>query len=511
MQEVTDGLGAEAQLRTYTRRDVVALGMATAGVLALSGYRLPRALAFASEDPIDFVLRPAPHTFEIAGQKVETWAYNGKLPGPELRVRQGQRVRIKVENGLPVGTTVHWHGIRLDNAMDGVPGMTQPAIAPGRSFIYEFTPPDAGTYFFHPHVGLQLDRGLYGALIVEPSHEPLSYDREETIILDDWVDGIDGLTPERVYARLRAGGMAMSMGMEGMAMGTVGGRYKTATGATPLFSNLAGLANLLEAGTADAGDVTYPHYLLNGQHSADPFTLHVKRGERVRLRLINSAADTLFAFNIDGHTLTVVAADGQPIAHRRTDAVVLGMGERADVLLDADNRGAFQMVAKALGKKAAAFGVLAYEGTHATLRPVATTKPLRIVSYRDLRSAPVTPLLKPTRTIRLPLLMNMMEGYEWTIGNQPFADADTIEIAKGEHVQLELVNRTTMPHPIHLHGNFFQVVGINGHPLLKDTVTVGPKQTTTVQLAPTNPGKWMLHCHNDYHLVSGMMRTVDVS
>ena len=137
-------------------------------------------------------------------------------------------MRVSVENGLPEETTVHWHGLRVENAMDGVPDMPVKPIAPGETFLYDFVPPDAGTYWFHPHVGMQLDRGLYGALIVEPRQESLSYDAEATLVLDDWIDGIAG-TPDAALDRLLAEGMQMpgmsgmdGMDMEGMDMGGMG-------------------------------------------------------------------------------------------------------------------------------------------------------------------------------------------------------------------------------------------------------------------------------------------------
>ena len=136
------------------------------------------------------MLRPQPETIELGGRTASTWTYGAGVPGPELRVKQGERVRIRVENGLPEDTTVHWHGVRVANDIDGVPDMPLPPIKPGESFTYDFVPPDAGTYWFHPHVGMQLDRGLYGALVVEARDETLDYDREAVLVLDDWLDGL---------------------------------------------------------------------------------------------------------------------------------------------------------------------------------------------------------------------------------------------------------------------------------------------------------------------------------
>jgi multicopper oxidase len=313
-------------------------------------------------------------------------------------VTQAERLRVRVENGLPEETTIHWHGVRVPNAMDGVPEMMQEPIRPGESFIYDFTPPDAGTYWFHPHVGAQLDRGLYAPLIVEAREETLAYDREATIVLDDWLDGL-GRTPEQALRNLEVHGMQMSgmsgmsgtsgmSGMSGMDMGGLGslsgsdlralgdgslviaGDAVSLGGDDPPSGTLPALVNLLDGGDGDPGDVTYPMFLINGRPSDDSYVLQVRRGERLRLRLLNAAADTHFAFSIDGHPLTLVASEGQLVEPVEAEAVVLGMGERADVLLAATKPGAYRLLATPLGKNGRAVGTLRYIGaTQSAARP----------------------------------------------------------------------------------------------------------------------------------------------
>lgn len=203
---------------------------------------------------------------DLAGLTASTWGYGSTL-APVVRMTAGDTLRATVRNQLPNDTSVHWHGLALRNDMDGVPGVTQKAIGPGQSFAYDFIAPDPGTYWFHPHVGVQLDRALCGALIVEDAHEPLSYDDEWVVILDNWLDGVSG-TPDDVLKNL-SGGMAGMMG---------GG------------ITMSGARSALLGG--DAGDVVYPYFLINGHPAADPETYLTQPGKRVRIRLINAGGDT---------------------------------------------------------------------------------------------------------------------------------------------------------------------------------------------------------------------------
>ncbi|MDF2739316.1 MAG: Copper resistance protein [Actinomycetia bacterium] len=189
-----------ARASTLPRRSfLTAAGLLAAGA-ALEAYGPEQLRVFNSSAPAGReITRPstvaadgavqlfaAPDVVDLGGRSAKTWTFNGSLPGPELRVPAGQLLRVDFENRLPAPTSIHWHGVAIRNDMDGVPGFTQRAIPPGGRFLYEFTVPDPGTYFFHPHAGVQLDRGLYGVLIVEDPAEPGRYDREAVVVLDDW-------------------------------------------------------------------------------------------------------------------------------------------------------------------------------------------------------------------------------------------------------------------------------------------------------------------------------------
>ncbi|HUR74374.1 MAG TPA: multicopper oxidase domain-containing protein, partial [Sporichthya sp.] len=270
----------------------------------------------------------SPFEIDLAGTVVTTWGYNGAVPGPEIRLRRGETVRALLTNALPDETTIHWHGINLINAMDGVPGVTQDAVRPGGLFDYEFRVPDAGSFMYHAHVGHQLDLGLYGPLIVESDvEEPLPYDREYTLMIDDWSDGLGVTAPDMHSGHAPSGGLNF--------FGS-GGSSSTAPTASP-DPDANDVAEAQPEPGANPGDRlggrVYPMYLINGRPAADPPTLEVRTGERVRLRLMNIGADTGFLVAIAGHRMTITHTDGMPVEPVEVEAVRLGMGERYDVVV----------------------------------------------------------------------------------------------------------------------------------------------------------------------------------
>ncbi|HET7479041.1 MAG TPA: multicopper oxidase family protein [Rubrobacteraceae bacterium] len=419
----------------------------------------------------------------IGGRKLHTWGYNETLPGPEIRLTEGNTLRVNARNRLPADTTIHWHGVPLKNSMDGVPRVTQPPVKPGEDFVYEFVVQAAGTYMYHSHVGLQIDRGLYGPLIVEPKREELDYDREYTLLLDDWLDGSPG-TPEDTLKALRNSGGSMGGGMMG----------------------------------GESGDVDYPVYLINGRAPEDPETLKVRRGERIRLRLLNSSADTIFRFAVAGHQLTVTHADGQPVEPVAVDTLRIGMGERYDVMLSADNVGVWQIAAAPENKPRLARALLRCEESAGGSKSPEDSRPRelkgKLLTYADLRDArgvsfPSDGLLGgPDRVHELTLSGGMGE-YIWAIDGQVYPDADPLEVRKGEWVRFALRNQSMMPHPMHLHGHFFQIRNGSTHGPFKDTAIVEPNMGSLVfDFVADNPGDWFFHCHNAYHMEAGMARLV---
>lgn len=430
----------------------------------------------------DLSLTAAPLTLDLGGIPAPTWGYNELVPGPEVRVRAGDVIRARFTNQLPEPTTIHWHGIALRNDMDGVPGVTQEAVPPGGTFDYEFTLPDPGSFWFHPHVGLQLDRGLYAPLIVEDPREPGGYDREVNIVLDDWVSGI-GATPEEALADLRAG-------------------------RGPHAAHAAGGGPRSEALDGAGGDVSYPLFLINGRQPRDPFVLRAGRGERLRLRIVNAGSDSPFRVALGGHRLTVTHTDGFPVEPVTVDALIVGMSERYDVIVTMAEEGSFPLVAVAEAKGNQAVAVVQVGGGAPALAQGTPRLPElggRLLTLADLKATEAVTLAggRPDRTHEV-VLDGGDEGYRWTINGKVGMEAEPLDVKEGEKVRLVFVNRTTMFHPMHLHGHTFQVVTPGSRGPRKDSAIVLPDERLTVDFVADNPGQWLVHCHNIYHMEGGL-------
>ena len=455
----------------------------TVGPSSTAVLRAEKARRGAGQRIVTARLTAQPITLNLGGQAVQTWGYNDSVPGPMLRATAGDLLRVKVSNRLPSETSVHWHGIALRNDMDGVPGITQKPIKAGDDFGYAFTAPDPGTYFYHPHSGVQLDRGLYGVLVVDDPAEPGRYDDEWVLVLDDWLDGT-GRTPDQVLSKLRAGHSG-SGGMGGM--GGMGGEMQSAI--------LGG-----------AGDIDYPHYLINGKTPDAPVTLSGKPGARVRIRIINAGSDTAFRVALGEHEMTVTHSDGFPVAPVKTDAVMVAMGERYDVSVTLRD-GVFPLVASAEGKEGQGLAVVRTSPGRTPPPDVHPTQlDRRVLLGTQLAAAEQVAL--PARRVDREhdvVMSGSMARYRWTINSKTFPDADPLPVKQGERVRLNFQNRSMMFHPMHLHGHTF---GLRGGGARKDTVIVRPMQSVSVDLDADNPGQWAAHCHNIYHAESGMMTTL---
>ncbi len=411
------------------------------------------------------------------------WCYNGRVPGPEIRIRQGQPARIIVENQLSEETTVHWHGIRLPIAMDGVPGISQPPIKPGESFTYEFTPPDAGTFWYHPHAdGLQqLGRGMAGALVVEAA-EPVAVDRDVLWMLADW-----RLTSD---AQIAPGfGSGMDAAMSGRVGNTV---------------TINGIVSERES---------------------------VRAGERIRLRLVNGALARIMRLRFEGHRPVIVAIDGQPCEpHEPGDGrLLIGPAMRVDVVIDMQGEP---------GKRYKVFDDF-YDGLSYWLTELAydDKPPLREHPLNTPVSLPRNPVPEPELATAerhelvlqggmmsgsgMGMGMMMGRGAAWAINGMSMTGdghagmPPLLTLRRGRSTLLTLRNDTAWWHPMHLHGHSFRVLSRNGaavpHHEWGDTVLVPPKEKVEVAFVADNPGDWMLHCHVADHQAAGLMTILRIA
>lgn len=435
------------------------------------------------------VLRAQPTEVDLGGTVVSTWAYGSTIPGQAFRATAGDRVTVDFRNDLPEATSVHWHGLAIRNDMDGVPGVTTPETTPGGRFAFDFVVPDPGTHWFHPHHGLQLDHGLYAPFVIDDPEEPGDYEAEWVLMLDDWTDGV-GPDAKEIMAGL------MAAGETGNQMGGMGG----------MDHGMGGMGGM----GMDAGDVEYPFFLVNGRVPSDPETFVARPGDRVRLRIINAAADTVFTVAVGGHDLVVTHTDGYPVQPVATPALRIGMGERYDALVTLDD-GVFTFVAAPEGKPGLARALIR---TGSGAVPPASARPAELDAY------PLTvDALRSTESARLPerspdsvqdlLLSGSMAPYVWTINGATYENTIPLTIREGQSGRLLIRNMSMMSHPLHVHGHTFQMGAAGGTGPRKDTVLVPPMGGYRVDLLADNPGKWMVHCHNAYHADAGMMTRLD--
>ena len=462
----------------------------TVGAILASGLR-PLSLLHALPEPKgqvrEFRFSASSATVNLGlGRDFLAWTYNGQVPGPEIRVREGDIIRVVLKNFLPEDTTIHWHGVPVPNAMDGVPDVTQRAVPPGEIFIYEFEAQPAGSFIYHSHVNYQLDQGLYGALIIEPSHQKPLYDREYTLVLEDWVmrDGGGTAPTQRRPPTGMMGGMMRRRGGSSMPAG-------------PLLEPL------------------YDGYAVNGRVYPEIAPLEVGKGERVKLRILNASSATIYDLSLAGHPLRITHADGNPVRPVEIDMLRIGMGERYDVEFVANNPGSWLLTAREGGFGEGMLRVpVMYRGvTRKDPVPPVFHRGLRFVTYWDLQAhyPPDTSPLEPPKRLYPQTLSGGMHSPFWTINGQVYPNVEPLVVREDERVRIAYFNRSMMPHPMHLHGHFFKVVNPSlpqERWIWKDTIIVEPMQRLDIEFHADNPGNWFHHCHNLYHMEAGMANVV---
>jgi len=453
------------------------LGAAAAATLPTLAYTAPMIL-HAREGSARLAPPEYPET--------RIWGYEGVVPGPVLRARQGERMTQLFRNELPQASSVHWHGIRIENGMDGVAGMTQPAVEPGADFLYDFALPDAGTYWYHPHNRTyeQIARGLYGALIVEENEGAPDVDLDEVLLIDDW-----RLTDDAQIA-------------EG-------------------FGNMHDWAHAGRIGNwiTVNGDGSWSH--------------EVQRHTRMRLRLVNTANARIFTLEARGLEGWVVALDGMPLeAPQPLGELTLAPAQRADLIVD---------VAADEGEEAVLVSFERDGGYAIAAFPVVgAARQARLSAPDALPPNPVLPLGPLETAARTELRMEggamggmrgaMMGGHMmggqmmgmrdmaaagkvWAFnGMADMGDTPLLEAALGETVRIAMINDTAWPHGMHLHGHHFRQIGADGTAgPLRDTVLMNRGETVEIAFVADNPGDWLLHCHMLEHSAGGMMTWLRVT
>ena len=489
-------------------------GAPTATSETLAGDALRQAIErveatrFASNKTTKLTVTQALHKIDLgAGKTATAKTFNGTLPGAALRASHGDLVRLTQNNQLGENTSIHIHGLALRNDADGVPMLTQDEVAAGTTHLQSFKAPHPGTYWYHSHTGLQPESGLYGSFIIDDPNEPGGYDREWILMLDDWTVGL-GKTPEQVLADLKAatsssenmGGMSGMGNMSGMDMGNMGG-----------MSGMAGMQDQFGLGMG-MSDVAYPAYIINGRVPQDPEVFAAKAGERIRLRVINAGSDTAFVFGVDRHTMTITHADGFAVKPHQATSVLLGMGERIDAVITVAD-GAHSAFAIPVGKTGTTARAVVRTG-NANIPSVANlpTTAKNVTQVFDLETTTANQLTGKSSGTLEAMLMGTMVPYKWNINGSTDMHATLFELREGETVDLNFMNHTMMFHPMHLHGHTFQVLSAYGNSVpngpRKDTVIVKPMTQVTVRIQADNPGDWAIHCHNSYHMDSGMMGAI---
>lgn len=461
-----------------------------------------------TENEISIVAKEASHQLN-SDTNVTAWTFNGSVPGSQIRVTEGEKVKINLKNELPDPVSIHWHGIPVPNSMDGIPGVTQDAVQPGKSFTYEFSASVPGTYMYHTHQdGVnQMDKGLYGSFIIEPKEK--TYDKDYTLMLDEWMSN-----PVEVNSD-----------MEGMDHGSMSSEEsdQDMSGMDHSSMNSEEETNKETSSEAMAGhDMSmYDIFTINGKSGNKIEPLKVKEGERVRIRLINVGYMS-HQIHLHGHEFTVAATDGQEINEPQTlkdELISIAPGERYDLEFTANNPGEWFL--ERHGDEEGTDGMkttIQYEGKAESKDQSNQNEDLAVFNFTNYganKSSEFT--LNQKYDVEYTMDLNtVMNGNDmsYTINGKTFPETDNIKVKEGDLVKVKLVNNSkTDDHPMHLHGHFFQVLSengkaIEGSPVIKDTINLKPGDEYVVAFKADNPGNWLFHCHDLHHATAGMVNMV---
>ncbi|HKJ52011.1 MAG TPA: multicopper oxidase family protein [Gammaproteobacteria bacterium] len=459
-----------------SRRNFIKAG----ALAACAGLQLEPSRAFAGREPFRLTASAGEVRIESDQQTAtRVMYYNQSIPGPVIRIPQGRESLIRFQNRLDEPSTVHWHGLRIDNSMDGVPDVTQAPVMPGGEFEYRLTPPDAGTYWYHSHLRswYQLAMGLAGVLVVEET-DPPKVDRDLVLAIDDW---------------------RLDQAMQ-MDTGSFGSMHD--------WAHSGRLGNYLT---------------VNGKPET---TFEVSSGERVRLRLVNTANARIMNLLLEARQMSIVALDGQPVKPHAPDSgrIRLAPGQRCDLIIDMvespGHRSPIEVVV----------GEYAYDVARFSYGPEVRRDQLPDTPI-ELPDNPANKVRLPADFRHVPMLMQggamggmssaIYQGREmglreligqnkaWAInGVVDMSDQPLFRVERGTAVSLDIVNDNAWPHAMHIHGHHF--VDDRRPGIWRDTTLFERGEKGAMQFVADNPGKWLIHCHMAEHMAAGMVSWFEV-
>jgi FtsP/CotA-like multicopper oxidase with cupredoxin domain len=428
-------------------------------ILGLFGH-----LCAYAEQPLKLEAKEGFYQFPFFDTQTPVWSYNGQIPGPLIRGKVGTTMVIDFANRLKEPSSIHWHGLRIENAMDGVPGVTQDPVGPGENFRYRLKLEEAGTFWYHPHFNSseQLERGLKGVFIVEEAQKQ-PWSQDWVWLMDDWLLQKDGT----IYPQFNTGRDLMHDGRWGNAP-TINGKFR-------------------------------PEY-------------EVKPGERIRLRLINGANARVYSPHIEGLSANVIAVDGRPVTKIFAfESFVLSPGNRIDLDIKIPEQAAGKVFAVKDRFTRNAFQLASIKVSQSESVKLPE---IRLSTAADFIPDRVFTNVKVSKTWDLNAIRGGKFGIGWTMNRQLWPDADKANYRLGAPQKITFRNSSSRLHPMHIHGVFFRVLERNGEkavePFTRDTVLVGPRESVTIGFVPEHPGIWLTHCHIQEHAEAGMMTTIDV-
>jgi FtsP/CotA-like multicopper oxidase with cupredoxin domain len=435
--------------------------IAQAGV-ALTGATLASVTPTCSQTPPDVKLDIAPLELEIApGKIVHTVAYNGRVPGPLIRWPEGKPIAIDVFNRTAIPEIVHWHGLWAPSNMDGSTEEGGSMIAPGAQFRYLFTPRPAGFRWYHTHTlaGHDLKRatytGQFGCFYIEPKDNPGAYDQEIFLTLHDW------------------------------------NAYASASGDSSM-------------------EAAYDYATIDGRMLGFGDPIRVREGQRVLLHLLNASASVVHWVAVAGHEMSVVAMDGNPVpTSGQVHAVRLASAERVDAVVTMNKPGVWILGETHEQQRKMGMGIVV-EYANQQGKPRWVQPPETMWDYRPFAAAQAA-TRQPDEIIPL-RFESKFHGRgafdSWTINGKSYPHTDTISLRQGKRYRLQMINRSSDDHPVHLHRHTFEVTSLDGAPcsgLNKDVLVIPANTTAEVDFTADNPGATLFHCHNQSHMDFGFM------